>query len=47
MSELYNKSYLFFQTSTAKVLSCTDYEFITKTIIPLAKIVATPVAHTV
>jgi hypothetical protein len=33
MTELCNKSYLFFQTSAAKLLSCTDYEIITKTIV--------------
>jgi hypothetical protein len=30
MNELCDKSYLFFQMSTAKVFSCTDYETITK-----------------
>jgi hypothetical protein len=34
MDELCNKSYLVFRTSTAKSLSCTDYEIITKMIIP-------------
>jgi hypothetical protein len=47
MNELCNKNYLFFHTSTTKSLSCTDYEIITKTIIPPGNIVATPVTHTV
>jgi ABC-type amino acid transport system permease subunit len=47
MNELFNKSYLFFQTSTAKALSCTEYETVTKIIIPQETFVATPVAHAV
>jgi hypothetical protein len=43
VNELCNKRYLFFQILTAKSLSCTNYEIITKTIIPP---VATPVTHT-
>jgi hypothetical protein len=34
MNELCNKSYLFFQTLAAKSLSCTDYEIVTKRILP-------------
>jgi hypothetical protein len=34
MNELCNKSYFFFQISTVRALSCTDYEVNTKMIIP-------------
>jgi hypothetical protein len=34
MNEQWNRGYLFFKTSTAKALSCTNYEIIIQTIIP-------------
>jgi hypothetical protein len=41
-NELCNESYFFFQTSTAKELSCTVYETISKNNYNFRNIVATP-----
>jgi hypothetical protein len=46
MNELGYKTYLFFQTSAAKVLPSTDYEIITKMIIPSERLLHL-VAHSV